>query len=47
MPFSVDATSGELFLAGEVDWESGDYEFSVHCSDNGDSPLMDEPIVCC
>ena len=40
MPFSVDATAGELFVTGEVEWESGDYELLVHCSDNGDPPLM-------
>ena len=45
MPFRIVATTGELFVEGEVDWESGDYEFLVHCSDNGDPPLMDESIV--
>jgi len=45
MSFRIDATTGELFVVGEVDWESGDYEFSVHCSDNGDTPLTDESTI--
>ena len=43
--FRIDPVSGELFVAGEVDWESGDYEFTVHCSDNGAPPLTDESTI--
>ena len=44
-PFRMDPLTGELFVAGEVDWEGGDYQFTVHCSDNGDPPLMDESTI--
>ena len=43
--FRIDLLSGELFVAGEVDWESGDYEFTVHCSDNGAPPLTNESTI--
>ena len=43
--FRIDPVSGELFVVGEVDWESGDYEFTVHCSDNGAPPLTDESTI--
>ena len=44
-PFRMDPSTGDLFVAGEVDWESGDYEFTVHCSDNGAPPLTDESTI--
>ena len=44
-PFRMDPLTGDLFVAGEVDWESGDYEFTVHCSDNGAPPLTDESTI--
>ena len=43
--FRMDPLSGELSVAGEVDWESGDYEFTVHCSDNGAPPLTNESTI--
>ena len=44
-PFRMDPLTGDLFVAGEVDWESGDYEFTVHCSDNGAPPLTNESTI--
>ena len=43
--FRMDPLSGGLFVAGEVDWEYGDYEFTVHCSDNGAPPLTNESTI--
>ena len=44
-PFRMDPLTGDLFVVGEADWESGNYEFTVYCSDNGAPPLTNESTI--
>ena len=41
----MDPLTGDLFVAEEVDRESDDYEFTVHCSYNGAPPLTDKSTI--